>query len=67
MTEHKHRYVFLRQSTQDNPPDGTDLNRTIVDVYYCNRCLEYTTVIVGHEPVYEFKKVASNSWLVWPR
>ena len=61
MTEHEHRYVFLRQTLRDAPFD----DREIVDLYYCNRCLVYKSVTVGHQPVYETGEFSSNSWFGW--
>lgn len=50
MSEHEHRYTFLRQEIRPTKWwDDRVLERIIEDVYFCDGCLSYRKVAVRRE------------------
>jgi hypothetical protein len=50
LSEHEHRYVFLRQEPRTTQQWGDRVHeRVIEDVYFCESCLGYQRVRVRRE------------------
>ena len=50
MSDHEHRYTYLRQETRPTKQwDWRVLERIVSDVYFCEGCLDYRKVDVRRE------------------